>query len=138
MGCTAGFLNVPKVKGTHTAMKSAMLAADAITELLQRGTSNEASSYEEALKASWIYKELHGVRNIRTYYHFGGLLPFFALSALSAPRLACFLTPPQRHLHPAGEGAVDVVAWRRGPHEDEASGGVQAHRVPQARREAVV
>ena len=64
IGCTAGFLNVPKIKGTHTAMKSGMLASEAIFENLN-SKSEEVDSYRSKLKSSWLWKELHTVRNIR-------------------------------------------------------------------------
>jgi electron-transferring-flavoprotein dehydrogenase len=72
VGDTAGFLNVPKIKGTHTSMKSAMLAAEAVFELLpveydeeNPGPALEATAYPEKLKDSWLWQELHKVRNIR-------------------------------------------------------------------------
>ena len=72
VGDTAGFLNVPKIKGTHTSMKSAMLAAEAVFELLPAeydlenpGPALEATAYPEKLKDSWLWQELHKVRNIR-------------------------------------------------------------------------
>ena len=66
VGCTAGFLNVPKIKGTHTAMKSGMVAAEAIFEALENmNAGHEPASYADKLTASWLWKELHKVRNIR-------------------------------------------------------------------------
>ena len=66
VGCTAGFLNVPKIKGTHTAMKSGMLAAEAIFETLhETQTGMEPKSYSERLQNSWLWAELYKVRNIR-------------------------------------------------------------------------
>ena len=66
VGCTAGFLNVPKIKGTHTAMKSGMLAADAIFETLdEMQTGDEPASYSTRLQESWLWAELYKVRNIR-------------------------------------------------------------------------
>ncbi|MEE8364614.1 MAG: electron transfer flavoprotein-ubiquinone oxidoreductase [Gammaproteobacteria bacterium] len=72
VGDTAGFLNVPKIKGTHTSMKSAMLAAEAVFELLPAeydaaspGPALEATAYPEQLKKSWLWTELKKVRNIR-------------------------------------------------------------------------
>jgi electron-transferring-flavoprotein dehydrogenase len=67
IGDTAGFLNVPKIKGNHTAMKSGMIAGESIAELLKstEGFGNECGTYEENLKASWVWKELKSVRNIR-------------------------------------------------------------------------
>ncbi|OAE27799.1 hypothetical protein AXG93_2167s1300 [Marchantia polymorpha subsp. ruderalis] len=67
IGCTAGFINVPKIKGSHTAMKSGMLAAEAAFDALSKETSQQPSmeQYWSSLKTSWVWKELHQVRNIR-------------------------------------------------------------------------
>ena len=66
VGCTAGFLNVPKIKGTHTAMKSGMLAAEAVFEVLASASpAAEPASYAEKIEASWLWAELYKVRNIR-------------------------------------------------------------------------
>ena len=66
VGCTAGFLNVPKIKGTHTAMKSGMVAAEAIFESLDAmAPGHEPSSYGDKLQDSWLWTELYKVRNIR-------------------------------------------------------------------------
>ena len=66
IGDTAGFLNVPKIKGTHTSMKSGMVAAEAVAAALA-GEERPAvlDSYPTALEASWVYEELKAVRNIR-------------------------------------------------------------------------
>ena len=66
VGCTAGFLNVPKIKGTHTAMKSGMLAAEAVFDLMAAdATGKEPASYAEKIESSWLWSELYKVRNIR-------------------------------------------------------------------------
>src|ERR1700761_3433754 len=65
IGDAAGFLNVPKIKGTHTAMKSGMVAAETIAEALAAGSPPEVTAYPERLKQSWLWPELEGVRNIR-------------------------------------------------------------------------
>ena len=66
VGCTAGFLNVPKIKGTHTAMKSGMVAAEAIFESLDAmAPGHEPASYGDKLQYSWLWTELYKVRNIR-------------------------------------------------------------------------
>lgn len=70
IGCAAGFMNVPKVKGSHTAMKSGMLAAETVFERVMAG-GGELVDYEKKLKNSWIYNELHKVRNIRPSFRFG-------------------------------------------------------------------
>jgi len=65
VGCSAGFLNVPRIKGTHGAMKSAMLAAEAAFAAVQAGREgDELTDYPRAFRASWLYKELSTVRNV--------------------------------------------------------------------------
>ena len=65
VGCSAGFLNVPRLKGTHGAMKSAMMAADAAFEAVQAGREHdELAAYPEAFDRSWLKKELSVVRNV--------------------------------------------------------------------------
>ena len=72
VGDAAGFLNVPKIKGNHTAMKSGMVAAEAVYEHLTGGSNGcEATAYPERLKASWVWSELHAVRNIRPGFQKG-------------------------------------------------------------------
>ncbi|MBA3897423.1 MAG: electron transfer flavoprotein-ubiquinone oxidoreductase [Sphingomonadaceae bacterium] len=64
IGCAAGFLNVPRIKGSHTAMKSAMLAAESAATAIQAGRANdELAEYEPAVRDSWIAKELKLVQN---------------------------------------------------------------------------
>jgi electron-transferring-flavoprotein dehydrogenase len=72
IGDTAGFLNVPKIKGTHTAMKSAIVCAEAVFEAL--GDDDPVpivEAYPEALKKSWVWPELSQVRNIRPSFRWG-------------------------------------------------------------------
>lgn len=72
IGCTAGFLNVPKIKGSHTAMKSGMLAAETVFDVVTGdGEATDISAYETAIKASWIWDELYRVRNIRPSFKWG-------------------------------------------------------------------
>ena len=71
IGCAAGFVNVPKIKGNHTAMKSGMLAGEAVCTALAKGDRPLLDSYPEALKASWAWDELSSVRNIRPSFRFG-------------------------------------------------------------------
>ena len=77
IGCSAGFLNVPKIKGSHTAMKSGMLAAEACFEALGQETPPaELTSYPEAYKASWVHDELKAARNFRPWFMKLGTLGF--------------------------------------------------------------
>ncbi|EKN00186.1 electron transfer flavoprotein-ubiquinone oxidoreductase [Acidocella sp. MX-AZ02] len=78
IGCAAGTLNVPKIKGTHTAMKSGMVAAEAIVEAFAADKPDTLSAYPQKLEASWVWPELHQVRNIRPGFAkfglYGGLI----------------------------------------------------------------
>jgi electron-transferring-flavoprotein dehydrogenase len=76
IGCSAGFVNVPRIKGTHNAMKSAMLAAEAAFEAIANDRSGDLlDAYPEALHRSWVVKELKLVRNAQpAVAHWGGLL----------------------------------------------------------------
>ena len=65
IGCSAGFLNVPRIKGSHTAMKSGMLAAEAAAAAIAAGRGSDAlSEYDAAVRSSWIAKELKLVKNV--------------------------------------------------------------------------
>ena len=68
-GCEAGFLNVPKIKGTHLAMKSGMIAAQSIFENIDK--NDEILEYESSIKKSWLWTELYKVRNIRPSFKWG-------------------------------------------------------------------
>lgn len=73
IGDAAGFLNVPKIKGIHTAMESGMLAAQACFDALSRPAEGqiELLSYPLAVKKSWMADELYKARNIRPGFHLG-------------------------------------------------------------------
>jgi electron-transferring-flavoprotein dehydrogenase len=66
IGCSAGFVNLPRIKGSHNAMKTGMLAADAAFAALGAGRGNdELTAYPEAFRKSWVYQDLHKVRNVK-------------------------------------------------------------------------
>ncbi|HWW12121.1 MAG TPA: electron transfer flavoprotein-ubiquinone oxidoreductase [Brevundimonas sp.] len=66
IGCSAGFVNVPRIKGSHNAMKTGMLAADAAYDAVMAGRSgDELVAYQTAYENSWVYKELKTVRNAK-------------------------------------------------------------------------
>lgn len=80
IGCSAGFVNIAKIKGTHNAMKSGMVAAeaafDAVTSITvedeadgENGKAVDMSGYEEALKESWVWSDLKEVRNLRPSFN---------------------------------------------------------------------
>ena len=72
IGCDAGTLNMPKIKGSHTAMKSGIVAAETINEHLKE--SKDLSIYEEKFKKSWAYKELFEARNVKPSFSWGLIL----------------------------------------------------------------
>ncbi|QJD58356.1 electron transfer flavoprotein-ubiquinone oxidoreductase [Pseudomonas sp. gcc21] len=77
IGCDLGTLNFSKIKGNHTAMKSGMIAADAVLEALAAGREggDELTGYVESFKASWVYDELFRSRNFGAAIHkYGALL----------------------------------------------------------------
>jgi electron-transferring-flavoprotein dehydrogenase len=66
IGCSAGFVNVPRIKGSHNAIKSGMLAAEAAFEAIAAGRQRDTlDDYDRAYRKSSIYKDLHGVRNAK-------------------------------------------------------------------------
>ena len=73
IGCEAGTLNVPKIKGSHTAMKSGILASEAIFKNLKNSPDNleELSNYEDSFYTSWAGKELEKARNFRPGFKYG-------------------------------------------------------------------
>ena len=81
IGDAAGFLNVPKIKGIHNAMKSGMVAAESLFPCLQTDNTVECTNYPENLKASWLWDDLYRVRNIRPALRHG-LIPGLMYSAL--------------------------------------------------------
>ena len=96
IGCSAGFVNVPRIKGSHNAMKTGMLAADAAYDAVMAGREgDELVEYQTAYEKSWVHKELKGVRNAKPYLTkfgttLGGALGvmgmwLFALTGLTTP-----------------------------------------------------
>jgi electron-transferring-flavoprotein dehydrogenase len=66
IGCSAGFVNLPRIKGSHNAMKTGMLAAESTFAALGQGRANdELTEYPEAFRNSWAYSDLHKVRNVK-------------------------------------------------------------------------
>lgn len=83
IGCSAGFVNVPRIKGTHNAIKSGMLAADAAVDALAAGREgDELSAYPEALATSYIAKDLKQVRNVKPLWSKFGTYIGVALGGL--------------------------------------------------------
>ena len=72
IGCDAGTLNMPKIKGNHTAMKSGMLAAETAFNAIQNNRSNDdLSDFNSKFRGSWAGKELYAARNVRPSFKWG-------------------------------------------------------------------
>ena len=73
IGCDAGFLNMPRIKGSHAAMKTGMLAAEAAYDRISNGSEgrDELTSYPDAYRTSWLHKELWLARNVRPAFKWG-------------------------------------------------------------------
>ena len=72
VGCEAGYLNVSRIKGSHAAIKSGMLAADAIFDAVQNGRQHdELTAYPEAFERSWLHEELDRARNFKQWFKKG-------------------------------------------------------------------
>jgi electron-transferring-flavoprotein dehydrogenase len=106
IGDAAGFVNVPKIKGSHTAMKSGMAAAEAV---FARLSGDAAAEVGEAVRRSWLWDELYRVRNVRPSFR-GGLLGGLAYSAVDtyllrgrAPWTLRHRRPDHAQLLPASE-----------------------------------
>jgi len=68
VGCDAGFLNAPRIKGSHAAIKSGMLAGEAAFDAVAAGRArDELNAYPAAFAASWLHDELHRARNFKPY-----------------------------------------------------------------------
>ena len=72
IGCDAGTLNLPKIKGSHTAMKSGIIAAETIIEHIKNNT--DLSIYETKFKKSWAFKELYAARNVKPSFRWSLIL----------------------------------------------------------------
>jgi electron-transferring-flavoprotein dehydrogenase len=106
IGDSAGFLNVPKIKGTHAAMKSGMIAAEAVAEALAGSRPAELAAYPEKLRASWLWEELQAVRNIRPSFAKFGLWGGLVYSAVDTYLFRGKAPWTMRHPHPDNETLV--------------------------------
>jgi electron-transferring-flavoprotein dehydrogenase len=103
LGDSAGFLNVPKIKGTHAAMKSGMLAAEAVAEALESGRPAEPRSYTKRVRQSWLWSELRDVRNVRPAFSRFGMVGGALYSGIDAMVLRGRAPWTFRHRHADNE-----------------------------------
>ena len=127
VGCDAGYLNPARIKGSHAAMKSGMLCAEAAFAALQAGRAHdELSSYPEAFKASWLFEELDRSRNFKQWFKKGALVGALmtGIEQWLLPKLGFKIA------------AVDDPPHAARPRGAAARSRVHADRLPQARRQA--
>ena len=96
IGCDAGTLNMPKIKGSHTAMKSGIIAAETIEEFFSN--KNDLSSYEKKFKTSWIYEELYKARNVKPSFNWG-LIPAIIFTGIDQLLFRGHLPFTLKHKH---------------------------------------
>lgn len=83
IGCSAGFVNVPRIKGSQNAMKTGMMAAEAAFAALNEGRAgDELAAYESAYEKSWVYRDLKRVRNVKPMWSKLGLVGGVVLGAV--------------------------------------------------------
>ncbi len=104
IGCSAGFVNLPRIKGSHNAMKTGMLAAEAASAALQAGRAADTlAEYDKAYTQSWVAKDLHRVRNAKPLWsRLGTLLalPFIGLDLWTNQLFGLSLFGTLRHGKP--------------------------------------
>ncbi len=83
IGCAAGFVNVPRIKGSHNAMKTGMMAAEqAVAALLEGRAGDSLESYQTAYESSWVYQDLEKVKNVKPMWSKFGLAGGAVLGAV--------------------------------------------------------
>lgn len=112
IGCDAGFLNMSRIKGSHAAIKSGMLAAEAVVAALGAGRSaDELAAYPTAFEQSWLHEELHVARNVKPWLkkglYLGSLMTGIDQIVFrgKAPWTLHHSTPDHACLRPASEFA---------------------------------
>jgi electron-transferring-flavoprotein dehydrogenase len=104
VGCDAGTLNAARIKGSHAALKTGMLAAEAAFEALQAGRSgDELTAYPQAFEQSWLHKELHATRNFKQWFKQGNTVGTLmtGVEQWLLPKLGVSAPPWTIHRHQA-------------------------------------
>ena len=113
LGCDAGYMNAARIKGSHAAIKSGMLAADAAFEAVQAGRSHDVlSAYPQAFEKSWLYKELHQTRNFKTWFKKGQLMGTLmtGIEQWFLPKIGISTPPWTLHNHKADHNSLKPAA----------------------------
>ena len=110
IGCDAGTLNMPKIKGSHTAMKSGIIAAEVIENHISK--NEDLSSYEDKFKNSWVYKELHQARNVKPSFQWG-LIPAMIFTGIDQKLFGGKLPFTLQHKHADHETLIPAKDAKR-------------------------
>lgn len=113
VGCDAGYLNASRIKGSHTAIKSGMLAAEAAYAAVTAGRQHdELGAYPEAFARSWMYTELHRSRNFKQWFKKGNLIGAFmtGIEQWLLPRLGIKSPPWTLHRKVADHAMLKPAA----------------------------
>ena len=103
IGCDAGTLNMPKIKGSHTAMKSGMIAAETISEYFTNNVP--LSEYENKFQKSWAYKELYTARNVKPSFQWS-LIPAIIFTGIDQIIFRGYLPFTLKHSHADHESLI--------------------------------
>jgi electron-transferring-flavoprotein dehydrogenase len=114
VGCDAGFLNAARIKGSHAAIKSGMLVAEAIAPALAAGRAqDELTDYPKAFEASWLHEELQQTRNFKLWFKKGGKTVGQLMTGIEQwllPKLGVQSPPWTLHNHKADHEALRPIA----------------------------
>jgi electron-transferring-flavoprotein dehydrogenase len=113
VGCDAGTLNAARIKGSHAAIKTGMLAAEAIAPALAAGRSgDELTAYPQAFEKSWLHAELHAARNFKQWFKKGNLVgsAMTGIEHWLLPKLGIKSPPWTLHRHAPDHGRMHGAA----------------------------
>jgi electron-transferring-flavoprotein dehydrogenase len=113
IGCDAGYLNASRIKGSHAAIKTGMLAADAVVEAIQAGRAHdELNAYPKAFENSWLHTELKRTRNFKIWYKKGTLIGHFmtGIEQWLLPKMGIPNPPWTLHHHQADHSTLKPAA----------------------------
>ena len=110
IGCDAGTLNMPKIKGSHTAMKSGMIAAETINEFISN--DKPLSEYENKFKKSWVHQELYTARNVKPSFQWS-LIPAIIFTGIDQILFRGYLPFTLKHSHADHESLIPANKAKR-------------------------
>ena len=110
IGCDAGTLNMPKIKGSHTAMKSGMIAAETINEFISN--DKPLSEYENKFKKSWAHQELYTARNVKPSFQWS-LIPAIIFTGIDQILFRGYLPFTLKHSHADHESLIPANKAKR-------------------------